>query len=172
MESQLKGIEALATIPQSLPDVLRTVATLFPNRIEISDNAYATAESYAEEEPRFWSRAEGLAIAWEMVFGLATRLYELIFELESNRLEEEFGLSFSTFELALSEGKQTQKDAKLMALRKLQHDGQEFDMTPHVKYGNRSPKMLRLYYAVNREGKKLIVGHFGDHLDNFTTKTM
>jgi hypothetical protein len=172
LKSQLKGIEALATMPQSLSDVLWTVATLFPNRIEISDNAYATAESYAEKEAGFWGRPEGLAIAWEMVFGFATRLYELIFELESNRLEEEFGLSFSTFELALTEGKQTQKDAKLMALRKLQHDGQEFDMTPHVKFGNRPPKMLRLYYAVNREGKKLIVGHFGDHLDNYTTKTM
>ncbi len=159
-------------MPKSLPEVLKTVECLFPNRIVVASNAYATAESYSDLEASLWGRPEGLAIAWQMVFGVATRLYELIFNLGSNRLEEEFGHSFAIFDLALSEGKQTKKDAKLMALRKLHHDGKVHDMTPHVKYGNKKPKLLRLHYALEKESKRIIIGHFGDHLDNFTTKTM
>jgi hypothetical protein len=85
-------------------------------------------------------------------------------------LEHDFGQCFSTFELALTEGKQTKKDARLMALRKITHAGEEFDITPHIKYGNRKPKMLRLHYAIMREAKRLVIGHFGDHLENYSTR--
>jgi hypothetical protein len=52
-----------------------------------------------------------------------------------------------------------------MALRKLVHDGEEFDITPHIKFGTRKPKLLRLYFAICRDSQRLIVGYFGDHLD-------
>jgi hypothetical protein len=171
-DSQQDGLLGMSTMPQALPDVLRTIASIFPQRLEVAENAYDTAKEYADTMGGMWTRPEGLAIAWEMVFAVATRLYELIFELESNKLEDEFGHSFSSFELALNEGRQTNKDATLMALRQLRHDGQDLDMTPHVKYGNRPPKLLRLHYAVNRESRKLIIGHFGDHLDNWTTRKL
>ena len=170
LESQLVTMKALTTLPQELSGVLRTIATLFPERIEIARNAALTSASYAEEQNAFWGRPEGLAIAWEMAFGVATRLYEIVFHRDSNRLEEEFRASFSNFELAMSEGKQTKKDSKLMDLRKISHNGGEFDITPHIKFGNRKPKMLRLHFAISRETKKIIIGHFGDHLDNYTTK--
>jgi hypothetical protein len=170
LESQVEGMKQLTTLPSSLPEVLRTVAKLFPERIEIADNALKTAKEYTDEQDGFWGRSEQLAIAWAMVFGMATRLHDLIFIDESKSLENDFGQSFSTFELALSEGKQTKKDARLMGLRKIAHDGQEIDITMHIKYGNKKPKMLRLHFAIKREGKKLIVGHFGDHIENYSTR--
>src|SRR5262249_4597181 len=130
----------------------------------------ASADEYCDEHDRHWCKPDQLAIAWKMVFGLATRLHELVFVQNSNRLEDAFGESFSTFELAMSEGKQTKKDAKLMALRKRVHDGQEFDISPHIKYGNRKPKLLRLYFAICRSSERLIIGHFGDHLENYSTQ--
>ena len=160
----------LTTLPSSLPEILTTVAKLFPNRIEIADNAIATATDYADEHDGFWGRPEQLAIAWEMAFGVATKLHDLIFVDESNNLEDDFGQSFSTFELALSEGKQTKKDARLMALRKIPYAGEEIDITMHIKYGNKKPKMLRLHFAIKRETRKLIVGHFGDHMENYSTR--
>ena len=39
-----------------------------------------------------------------------------------------------------------------------------------IKYGNKKPKMLRLHFAIKRETKKLIVGHFGDHMENYSTR--
>jgi hypothetical protein len=170
LESQVEGMKQLTTLPSTLPEILTTVVKLFPNRIEIADNALATAKDYADEHDGFWGRPEQLAIAWEMVFGLATKLYDLIFVDESNKLEDDFGESFSTFELALSEGKQTKKDARLMALRKIAHDGEEIDITMHIKFGNKKPKMLRPHFAIKRETRKLIVGHFGDHMENYSTR--
>jgi hypothetical protein len=170
LESQVEGMKHLTNLPASLPEILTTVAKLFPNRIEVSDNAIATAKEYADEHDGYWGKPEQLAIAWEMVFGLATKLHELVFQDNSNNLEADFGLSFSTFELALSEGKQTKKDARLMSLRKIAHAGQEIDITAHIKYGNRKPKMLRLHFAINRDTSRLIVGHFGEHLENYSTR--
>ncbi len=170
LESQIEGMKQLARLPVSLSEILVVVAKLFPNRIEIANNALETAKDYADEHDGFWGRPEQLAIAWEMVFGLATSLYDLIFVDVSNNLGGDFGKSFSTFELALSEGKQTKKDARLMALRKIVHAGEEVDITMHIKYGSKKPKMLRLHFAIKRESKKLIVGHFGDHMENYSTR--
>ena len=146
------------------------VSSLFPNRVVIAPGAITSAEEYSEEHNRHWCKPEQLAVAWEMAFGLATTLYDLVFVENSNRLEDAFGESSSSFELAMSEGKQTKKDAKLMALRKLVHDGEEFDISPHLKYGNRKPKLLRLYFAICRDRRCLVVGHFGEHLDNYSTR--
>jgi hypothetical protein len=170
LESQVEGMKHLTTLPSSLPEILTTVVKLFPNRIEIADNAIKTAKDYADEQDGFWGKTEQLAIAWEMVFGLATKLHDLIFLDKSNDLEGDFGKSFSSFELALSEGKQTKKDARLMAFRKIDHCGEVIDITKHIKYGNKKPKMLRLYFAIKRETQKLIVGHFGDHIENYSTR--
>jgi hypothetical protein len=170
LESQVEGMKHLTTLPSSLPEILSTVVKLFPNRIEIADNAMATAKEYADEHDGFWGKPEQLAIAWEMVFGLAAKLHDLIFVNESKKLEDDFGQSFSTFELAMSEGKQTKKDSRLMALRRIAHGGEEIDITMHIKYGNKKPKMLRLHFAIKREAKKLIVGHFGDHIENYSTR--
>jgi hypothetical protein len=57
-----------------------------------------------------------------------------------------------------------------MAKRRFAHDGKEWDMTPHVKWGNSAPKCLRVYFAVDRDQKRLIVGHCGDHLDTYGTR--
>lgn len=170
LESQVEGLTQFSTLPTSLHEIITTIERLFPDRIEIADNALATAKDYAEEHDGYWGRPEQLAIAWEMAFGVATRLHDLIFLENSRNLEEDFGHSFSTFELAMSEGKQTKKDARLMALRRIDHNGGEIDITMHVKFGNKKPKMLRLHFAIKREEKKIVVGHFGDHMENYSTR--
>jgi len=172
LESQLQGIAALSTLPQNLLEVLEAVASLFPKRIEIAKSAIATAKNYSSLQQGFWGKPEGLAIAWQMAFGVATRLHDLVFEHEANNLESAFSESFSTFSLALSEGKQTNKDGKLMALRIIHHDGKEFDITPHVKFGTRMPRLLRLHFAFNRDAKTVVIGHFGGHMDNYTSKKL
>ncbi len=72
----------------------------------------------------------------------------------------------------MTEGPNTKKDKKLMDKRKILHGGQEFDITPHVKYGNAEPKLLRIYFAFDEDTKKIVVGHIGKHIPNATTKTM
>jgi hypothetical protein len=169
LESQINAVQNLSTFPTSLADILITISHLFPTRVEIASDALESAEEYVDLHDGYWRKTDQLAIAWEMVFGVATKLYDLFFVHEPKNLEEEFDQA-SKFSLAMSEGKQTKKNAELMSLRKIVHKGKELDITPHIKYGNRLPKLLRLHFAVNREDKVLIVGHFGEHLENSTSR--
>lgn len=169
LQSQLAGIPQLSALPTTLAEILERLVKLFPNRIVATADALAAAEEYSNEQGRFWCKLEQLALGWKMVFDAATHLYELIFHEQSKRLEEDFD-AVSQFELAMNEGKQTKKDAKLMRLRKTTHKDREYDITPHIKYGNRAPKMLRLHFAIDRDARLLIIGHFGDHLDNYSTR--
>ena len=169
LQSQLAGIPQLSALPTDLAEVLERLTTLFPNRIAFTEDAKAAAEEYSNEQGRFWCKLEQLALGWKMVFDAATTLYELIFHQPSKSLEEDFDAT-SQFELAMNEGKQTKKDARLMKLRKIAHKGKEYDITPHIKYGNKPPKMLRLHFAIDRDAKLLLIGHFGDHLDNYSSR--
>lgn len=170
LETQTGGLKQMTTLPTSLSDILITVAEQIPDRIEISDNAIATAEQYAKKCGGFWGRPEQLSIAWAMVHGVAVPLYDLVFVDKSKNLEVDFGLRFSLFALALTEGKQTNKSARLTKLRRIIHGGRELDITKHVKYGILNPKVLRLHFAIDHEAERLIVGHFGGHLENYTTR--
>lgn len=169
LESQLQGLSGFEELPTNLADILNCMARLFPNRLIISDEARGSASEYSDEHGGYWQKAEQLAVGWKMVFDATTNLYDLIFVNVSNRLEEDFNTS-SKFQLAMSEGKQTKKDSQLMKLRQLSHNGRMYDITPHIKYGNKSPKLLRLHFAIDRESGVLVVGHFGDHLENYSSR--
>ncbi len=169
LKSQVSGINGLAELPVSLKSVLLTIERLFSTHVEVSEQACAAAEDYADEHGGHWGKKEHVATAWSMVFDVATKLYRLVFTDEVAKFAEQFNAQ-SKFELAMTEGKQTKKDGRLMGLRKIVHDGKEYDITPHVKYGNRAPKLLRLHFAIDSDKKKFVIGHFGGHLENYSSR--
>jgi hypothetical protein len=169
LQSQVKGIKSLSQLPNSLEDVLTAVCSIFPTRIEMTEDAKSSAREYGAESGGFWNKQEQLSLAWGMAFELATKLWAVLFESEAGNPEDDFNAQ-SSFRLAMSEGKQTKKDANLMKLRRIMHNNKELDITPHLKYGNKPPKMLRMHFHVDGNGKKLIIGHCGEHLDNYSTR--
>jgi len=174
MKSQLDGVQGLAALPTNLGEVLDCLSKVFPKRIECLEAAKSAAHEYSKEHDGYWTKQEQMAIAWEMVFDVATRLYDLVFpreEREGMNLEHEFDTQ-SRFALALNEGSETRKDAKLMSIRKIEYKGSELDITPHIKYGTKKPKILRLHFAIDRKSHRLVIGHFGDHLDNYSTRKL
>ena len=104
-----------------------------------------------------------------MLWQLSETLHPLKFEDEEKDLEGKFN-SKTRYKLAMSEGKMTKDDAKLMRLRRLQHGGKEFDITPHLKHGNQEPKLVRIYFAFDEETRKIVIGHIGRHIPNYTSK--
>jgi hypothetical protein len=160
----------LKSMPKSLCEVMTKVGGLYPSRLVIIPEAFKAAKDY-EAEVDYWKKMDGVATAWEMLYHLATTAYEMFFVTPPKSLEDEFE-GTTGYPLAMSEGKQTKKDAKLMQKRVRHFEGTECDITPHVKYGSKKPKMLRVHFAVDNTKKRFVVGHVGDHIDNFTTKTM
>jgi hypothetical protein len=169
-EQVKNAVESLNTLPESLADVLRLAGQLFPQRLEIASGAFKSAEDHERKNQGFWNKPEGLSIAWELLFDLAQKGHDLIFGKDQKDVEKEFN-NKSRFSYAKTEGRTTKGDAKLMKLRNFVHEGAEYKMTPHIKFGTKNPKMIRAHFAIDNKNKRLIVGHFGDHLDNATTRS-
>jgi hypothetical protein len=171
LESQVQGLGGMTTLPRNLAEALECMTKLFPRRIACTTGALSAATEYSSEHDCYWCKSDQLAIAWEMLFVAATCLYDLVFVEKVHDLEAAFK-GRCNFELAMSEGRQTKKDGDLMRLRKVTHNGREFDITPHLKYGSRKPKMLRLHFAIDREASCLVIGHLGDHMENYSTQKL
>ncbi len=168
LESQASGIKSLAELPTTISDVLRTIVKLFPKRIVLADGAVESADDYSTEHGGHWGKQEQVAIAWKMAFDLATKLHSAIFVEKASDFEGHFNAQ-STFELSMKEGRQTNRDKRLTELRKISHEGKQYDITPHLKYGTKPPKLLRLYFAIDNQQKRFLVGKFGDHIENYSS---
>jgi len=107
--------------------------------------------------------------------GMLGYMNEVLYRLKFKDGEKELERAFKDatgYDLAMSEGKMTKDDSKLMRLRRLQHGGEEYDITPHVKHGTQEPKLVRIHFAFDASGKKIVIGHIGRHIPNYTSKTM
>lgn len=108
-------------------------------------------------------------IFWEMLSSLTGLLYDTKFTKGSSELNKLDRIG--RFEYTATEGKMTNKDKKLATLRKIEYDGKTYDISAHIKYGNKPPKCIRIHFAYNDESKKIIIGFIGTHLPNYTSKT-
>ena len=172
LTAQAEGFKQLECLPTSLTEVLEAVARIYPTRISVAEQALTSARRHSNDFPDLWEKIDGIRTAWKMAYSLAAVLHPLVYDDGESRLEELFNAKVSEMSLALNETGTTRRDAALMALRRLEHDGASWDITPHLKYGNRNPKMLRLHFAFDKEKRRFIVGHFGDHLDTASTRLM
>lgn len=154
--------KVLPLLPTNLSEVAEAAGRAFP-RLVITEQALKTAESYDD--------CKCSNEAWQMLLHLNETLHPLKFEGEENDFEKAFKAK-TGFDLAMTEGKMTKDDGKLMRLRKLQYGDQEYDITPHVKHGNQEPKLVRIHFAFDEAKRKIVVGHIGRHIPNYTTKKM
>ena len=98
---------------------------------------------------------------------MATTLRQLYFDenMAPGQIAENFH-NLTGFELAVSEGSMTKNDPHLSALRRDEFEGRAIDIGPHVKIGNRDPKLLRIHYHADPTTSRIIVGHCGGHLES------
>lgn len=79
----------------------------------------------------------------------------------------------SGYELALTEKKLTKADSKKMSERRRWYKGAEIDITPHIKGREKNPKFaFRLHYYVDRDGRRIVIGHCGAHLTTAGTQKL
>ena len=162
--AQARRLVDLRELPETLPAMLDTIRSLFPSRVHVTERARASATDAAIAATR------DARHGWRLLYALATTLYDLIFaDAPAGDLRVRFR-DLTGIDLALSEGRMTNDDARLVALR---HDvddlGQPIDITPHLKWGDRPPRLLRVHFAIDRARRLLIIGHCGDHLETSGT---
>jgi hypothetical protein len=151
-----RGIRRL---PQSVEEVLSMIEQLHGGTFAVADKARLSARDTA---------FKNIDAAWECLHALATVVPALVFEqgLHPGHLPERFRHETGGIELTMTEGSQTNRDSRMGKLRKAELEGKTWDVSPHIKWGSD----FRVHFALDREGKRVVVGHCGDHLDTAGTR--
>lgn len=155
--------EILPQLPETLCDVVEAAKRCFPN-LDFASEAIKSAKEYCD--------CKSLNEAWEMLILLDRDVHRLKFVGTSSVDWVKYFADNSRFGLAMSEGRQTQKDNRLMRLRTIVHKGRNYDITPHLKFGNTEPRMVRIHFAFDEQQKKVVIGYVGPHLENATSRKL
>ena len=165
-QQALQAVLALPSWPRSAEEVAKLAGRAFSDRLVLTEQA---ARSLVAS--KFASLNDSADVLWRILRAMAIELHPLLLEQEASAQNAADVFRQRTgFELTWTETKPTKRDNKLMALRRMVYGGQEVDITPHLKWGNKAPKCLRVHFWVDRDQRQLVVGHCGDHLDTYGTQ--
>jgi hypothetical protein len=159
LEITSDALRAFRKLPSSLVEVLTMVCALSRDKLDYTKEAIESAHI---------ARFDDLNKAWELLWSMAEILHPMLFDSSIPFSDTEYK-SKTRNQIAMSEGRQTQHDSKLMQLSERQYQGRTIDITPHVGSG-RAADCLRVHFAVDQETQKIIIGHCGDRLDNALTR--
>ena len=164
-KSALQAVLGLSAWPESAHDVAALAVKVSGERLVFTNEAVRSLQ-----KSEFATCADAAPVIWRCLRAMATDLHELLMEdLPAQQVADTFK-NRTKFDLTWTESKETKRDNRLMAKRRLMHEGVELDITPHVKWGNTAPRLLRVHFCVDRDLKRLIIGHSGDHLDTYGTR--
>ena len=159
-------LDTLISLPRSLEGILKTFQEHEPERLVITTEALSSAANYAA--------FDSIHEAWEMLSDLSRLVYDMKFKPPkdfSGDFEAYFNAK-SRYELTMTETAATKKDKALMDLRQVECGGKAFDVTPHIKWGSKEPKLLRIHFAFDEERKKIVIGFVGQHLRTAGTRKL
>lgn len=154
----LSVYEGVSHIPGRLSELLEVLDSLYPDRVVVLDEARKSALAFDGKYD--------LDDEWAILRSVPTTLWDLYFgKAPSSNVQKDYQAATS-FELALTEGAQTNKGAKYMKQRERIYRGQTVTIAPHIKgrSGN-SNDHFRLHYYADTERKVIVIGHCGAHLE-------
>lgn len=164
LKDEAASLEKIDHFPTSLVEELELAGRLWPDRIVVLPEAVRSAAAY---------RYCDLDEEWRILRAVATVLWGIYFgDGDSSDIDEEFKRR-SGFTHTFRESGATNASPALVKLRRRLYKGSEIDITPHIKgSGRRDSSNLhpfRLHYYADAEGKKIVIGHCGEHLDTAGT---
>ncbi len=161
LEAKTEVVESLKKLPSNLPEMLKLICTLHSDKLDCIPDAMESART---------AKFNDLQKAWELMWSLAEVLHPMLFGNSIPFSSVEFK-NKTGFNVAMSEGNMTQRDAKLMRLREREYQGRKIDITAHVGVA-KPPAWLRIHFAVDHASGKLVIGHCGDHMENYSTQKL
>jgi len=158
-----KKVHVFGNLPE-LPKDLMSVVNLI-EKVQSDKLIFLPESKKSSKESKF----QEVCPSWSLLWNMSTLLWNLVFDEKSNcsNIEKEFK-DKTNFDLTLCDGKMTNKDRKYTQLRKRKYNGIEIDITPHCKI-DKSKGLLRIHFYFDYTKKVIVVGHCGDHLENYMT---
>ena len=164
LKDEATALEKIDHFPTSLVEELELAGRLWSERIVVLPEAVRSAAAY---------RYCDLDEEWRILRAVATVLWDIYFgDGDSSDIDEEFKRR-TGFTHTFRESGATNASPALVKLRRRSYKGSGIDITPHIKGSGRrdSSKLhpFRLHYHADAEGKKIVIGHCGEHLDTAGT---
>lgn len=149
------------TLPNTPLKVAEYFELLYPERIAFTERGRRSLEDCITKPE----------ILWEIFYCMVNDLYDLLQNAPANAYRE--FKARTGWDCGRGEGPMTHRDPKLMRQYVDQYEGQEIDIEPHIKNGNKNsdPRSVRIHFAYDPSvSEKILVGHCGKHLDNYSTR--
>ncbi len=145
----------VTTLPETIDDVILYFSQMFADKLAFSEDAQKSIKGCTLPP----------AELWKIFFALSNTMRDLY--------RSGSGDIFSTFkqktgiDAKRGEGAATRNDKKLMKQFKTQINGETIDIEAHITY----PKQKQsIHFGYSEKMDKIIVGHCGEHLDNYSTR--
>jgi hypothetical protein len=148
-------------VPTCLVELLDWIESGFPKKVVVLEEAKRSADGF---EVRDINRA------YKLLRSIPDVLHDLMFSGDGDKRAQY--ANSTGFELSMTESKMTKRDGSLAKLRRRRFNGQDIDINAHVGFGNRHPNLLRVHFYIAQSEGVIVIGHCGDHLDNFSTRSM
>lgn len=161
IESASQKIREISEYPATPQAIAKYFETVYPDRIVFTNRAYRSMDECV-------TRSDFL---WEVFYHMAVDLYDLLHENPAQAFKE--FTSRTGWECSRGMGTMTRLDRSLMRQYIDSFEGQEINIEAHIKNGNKDsdPRSVRVYFAYDPQiTDKIIIGHCGKHLDNYSTR--
>lgn len=146
---------AFAEMPMSAEDVVRYFETVFGDTLAFSEEAKKSLKSCRIDSSELW----------RVFYALAVKLHPLHF-YESGDILRKFN-NETGITCKRGEGANTHQDKRLMRQYLIRYGSEEIDIETHITY----PKEAQsIHLGFSEVEQKVVVGHCGEHLDNYSTQ--
>ena len=163
-EALLDHVRTMPELPSAPDEVAKLALTAFSDRLDFSERGWKSLDDCEASPETLWQALHALATYAHPYFaGHSTE--DPIASIRDN----------TPFRFARSEGMQTRKDPRLMALRDDTYRGRKISIEPHIASKNSDPSkptFIRVYFAFDQPSGKIVIGDCGGHLDNYTTQSL
>jgi len=155
----------ITRLPKDVESILPLIESLSGGRVVFTERARRSARALKRVERRY------VDAVWCCLSALGSELFDLVFNSEGPMDVEKAFRSRTGLELALTAGKMTKKDPRLVNLRCDEYEGLEIDISPHVKV-RVGHKHIRVYFHIDRAKNRVVIGHVGKHLQTYATRML
>lgn len=145
----------VASLPETAEDVIMYFSKMFADKLAFSEDAHKSAKGCTLSPMELW----------KVFFALANTMLDLYKKGDCDIFAEFHRRT--GIEAKRGEGSATRKDKKLMKQFETELNGESIDIEAHITYPK---KKQSIHFGFSEKLKKIVIGHCGEHLDNYSTR--
>lgn len=145
----------IVELPENVEAVAAYFSRVFTDKIVFTEDAYRSMKGCTLPPKELW----------KVFFSLANTMRDLYKE-GTGDIYGEFRKK-TGIEVKRGEGNATRNDKKLMKQFRTELNGDIIDIEAHITY---SKQRQSIHFGYSEKLKKLVIGHCGEHLDNYSTR--